>query len=174
MEKSIFIVDHFTEIANATNAALQAKSFGYTVYNKYGHPREIAQYLQELSNSPTEGDKKFPIIMMFTDITINKNIVGFYGSVSLHFLICNFTEPTYTSEQRTELNFKPILHPIKDEFVNQIEKHKGFTFPDVPRFLETDMYFYGSTFNNKNVFNDYIDCIELRNFQINLTSKICL
>jgi hypothetical protein len=170
----VFIVDEMKLVVDKVNQELYLKGFQkLPVYYKYGHPKEISSRLQELSNSPTEGHKKFPLIILFTDITIEKSVPGFYGSVSLRMLVANITEPTYISEDRTELNFKPVLHPIKEELIKQIGLHGQFTYEDELTYDETDMYFYGSQINNKNIFNDYIDAIELKNIQVNIKNKIC-
>lgn len=169
----VFIVEEIGAVVSKVNTALTAKNFGRTVYYMYGHPKEITKRLQELSNSTTQKDKKFPLIILFTDITITHDTPGFYGSTSIRMLVCNITQPEYISEKRTEINFKPILHPIKEELLNQIERHTQFTFEEDLKFSETDMYFYGSQINDKNIFNDYIDAIELDNIKMNVKNKIC-
>lgn len=174
MSQPVYIVDEMASVVAKVNTALTANSFGYSpVYYMYGHPREISNRLQELSNSPTEGHKKFPLIILFTDIMIEHDTPGFYGSARLRMLVANITLPTYTAPQRTELNFKPVIHPIKNELIKQISLYKQFTFEDELRYSETDMYFYGSQINDKNVFNDYIDATELRDIRINIKNKIC-
>lgn len=168
----VYIVDEIREVVTKVNTALTATSFGHLpVYYMYGHPKEIAIRLQELSNSPTEAHKKFPLVILFTDITIDHDTPGFYGSTRLRMLVCNFTEAHYTSEQRTELNFKPVIHPIKEELINQISLYKQFTYEDELSYSETDMYFYGSQINDKNVFPDRIDATELRDIRINIQNK---
>lgn len=172
MDATIYIVEEMEAIVAKVNTALSDANFGtLPVYYMYGHPKEIAIRLQELTNSPSEAHKKFPLIILFTDITIDKSLIGFYGSTSLRMLIANFTLPEYTSVQRTEINFKPILHPIKKELLNQIDRHSLFTYEDELTYKETDMYYYGSRINDKNIFNDHIDAIELRDIQLNIKNK---
>lgn len=172
MDETIYIVEEMASVVAKVNTALTAANFGTTpVYYMYGHPMEINNRLQKLTDSPTEGSKKFPLIILFTDITIDKSVVGFYGSVSLRMLIANFTLPEYISEQRTEINFKPILHPIKKELINQIDRHDRFTYEDELIYKETDMYYYGSEINKANIFNDRIDAIELRDIKLNIKNK---
>jgi hypothetical protein len=170
---TVFVVEEIQAVIAKVNTALTAASFGKTVYYMYGHPLEIVKRLQELSNSTTQKDKKFPLIILFTDITIDRSLIGFYGSARLRMLVANITDPNYISEKRTELNFKPILHPIKEELIKQIGLSTRFTHENEVEFKETDMYFYGSQINNKNIFNDYIDAIELRDIQVNIKNKIC-
>lgn len=172
MDETIYIVEEMEAVVAKVNTALTAANFGTTpVYYMYGHPKEIAIRLQELTNSPTEAHKKFPLIILFTDIAIDKSLIGFYGSTSLRMLIANFTLPEYTSVQRTDINFKPILHPIKKELLKQIDLHDRFTYEDELTYKETDMYYYGSKINDNNVFNDRIDAIELRDIKLNIKNK---
>jgi hypothetical protein len=86
-------------------------------------------------------------------------------------LVCNITEADYISEQRTELNFKPIIHPIKVELIKQISLYKQFTFEGELQYKETDMYFYGSQINNNNIFNDRVDGTELKDIMLNIKLK---
>jgi len=172
MDETVYIVEEMEAVVAKVNTALTAANFvALPVYYMYGHPKEIANRLAELSNSPTEGSKKFPLIILFTDITIDRSLVGFYGSTNLRMLIANFTLAEYTSNQRTEINFKPILHPIKKELINQIDRHMQFTYEDELTYKETDMYYYGSQINEKNIFNDRIDAIELRDIKLNIKNK---
>lgn len=172
MANQVYIVDEMRTVVEKVNAALVAKGFAtLPVYYMYGHPKEINIRLQELTNSPTEAHKKFPLIILFTDIAIKVGEPGFFGSSGLRMLIANITQPEYISEQRTELNFKPIIHPIKDELLNQIGRHKQFTYEGELKYTETDMYYYGSQINDKNVFPDRIDATELSNIQININNK---
>ena len=173
--QDIIIVKEIEKIVEKTNTALAAKSFPYTVYYDYGHPKEINNRLKEKSESVDDDlrDTKFPLIILLTDIPINRNITGMYGTARLRFLICNFTDENYTAQQRTDLNFIPILHPIKTAFIDQIEKHGQFVFEEEPTFIETDCYYYGSQINDKNVFNDRIDAIEIADFNVNVTAKYC-
>lgn len=172
MDTTVYIVEEMEAVVAKVNTALTTANFGTTpVYYMYGHPKEIANRLQELSNSPTEGNKKFPLIILFTDITIDRSLIGFYGSTSLRMLIANFTLAEYTSNQRTEINFKPILHPIKKELLSQIDLHGQFTYENELTYKETDMYYYGSQINDKNIFNDRIDAIELRDIKLNIKNK---
>lgn len=173
MSLPVYIVDEIRAVVEKVNAALTAANFGKTVYYMYGHPKEIAKRLQELSNSVTQQDKKFPLVILFTDITIDKNVPGFFGSAKLRMLVANITQANYISEQRTEINFKPVLHPIKLELIKQISLHNQFTYEGELRYKETDMYFYGSQINDKNIFNDHIDAIELKDIQVNIKNKNC-
>jgi hypothetical protein len=173
MGKTVFIVEEIEKVVAKTNTALTAAGFTSTVYYDYGHIKEITQRLQELTDSPNHSHEKFPLIILLTDVPIQRNIPGFYGSAKMRFLICNITQPEYTSKQRTATNFKPVLHPIKEAFIEALTQHGQFVFESIPMFTETDCYYYGSQINDKNVFNDHIDAIELDGLSVNVTEFIC-
>lgn len=171
--QTVFIVDEIRSVVEKTNTQLTADGFDKTVYYDYGHPKEINERLTELSKSPTEKAKKWPRILLITDVPITRNIPGMYGAARMQIIICNYTEPTYTAQQRTDTNFKPVLHPIKEVFLRKLSEHRLFSFEEEPTFVETDCYYYGSRINDKNVFADRIDAIELSNLLVYVSAKIC-
>lgn len=147
------------------------------LYYMFGHPLEVVDRLQELTNSPTEKDKKYPLIALFADIPIDKRKpIGFYGSAKLTIIIATLTDPKYTAEQRIEKTFKPILQPIKEQLVNLIYRHKQFSFEDELNYTEIEHYYWGKQGlygNVGNIFNDYIDAIELKDIEVLIKNKIC-
>ncbi len=167
--KPVYIVEEVAAVVTAT-----ATKLGLPVYYFFGHLREITLRLQELTNSTTQKGKMFPAVILFTDIPVRVGQpMGFYGQANLNLIIANWTEQKYTSTERLEKVFKPILYPIKKEFLNQFYKHINFTFPGELQYTEIDRYYYGSTIENKNVFNDYVDCIEIQNLQVTINNKTC-
>jgi hypothetical protein len=55
MDAPVYIVDEIAAVVAKVNTALTSASFGHLpVYYMYGHPKEIANRLQQLTNSPTE------------------------------------------------------------------------------------------------------------------------
>jgi len=167
--KPVYLVEEVAAVVTATATAL-----GRPVYYMYGHLREITLRLQELTSSTTNKDKMFPAIILFTDIPVRVgDPAGFYGTASLNLIIAHWTQQDYTAAQRLANVFKPVLYPIKKEFLNRLQRHVMFTTPGELKYTEIDRYFYGSTIENKNVFNDYIDCIEIQNIQVTIQNKIC-
>lgn len=171
--EDVFIVEEMALVVAKVNESEQLPS---NILYLYGHPLEIVSRLQSMTSSPTLKNQKFPLICLFTDIPIRKKIPGHYGSALLQMIIAVQTDASYSSEQRTEKNFKPVLHPIKQELLKQIERHKQFTFPDEMEYEEIDRYYWGKQGlygNTANIFNDYIDCIELKDIRINIKNKFC-
>ncbi len=170
MSEPVYIVEDMAAIVAKVNTALTAASFGRAVYYMFGHPLEIVTRLQQLSQSTTQKDKKYPLVALFTDIPVVHK-PGFYGEAKMNIIIATLTKPEFTAPQRLQNNFKPILQPIKDELLNQIDRYTGFTHEGELSYTEIERYYWGKQGlygNNANVFNDYIDCIELQNVTVTL------
>lgn len=173
--KPIYVVDEIAAIVAATDAVI-FPALGKHINYMYGHPLEIKNRLQELTNSPDINDrnKKFPLIFLVEDIPIRRGVEeGVYGTAVMTIFIINTTEPNYTSEQRETNNFKPILVPIYQEFLNQLmspmQKNVFVENPDRIRHTQINHKYWGrqgTEGNVKNIFNDYIDCIELQNLEV--------
>jgi hypothetical protein len=169
--EEIYITDEVKAVVAKTATAMARDVFYF-----FGHIKEVSTRLQELTNSTTNKSKQFPCVILFTDIPVRENQpIGTYGTANLNLIIANWTNPKYTSQQRLDNNFKPILRPIKKEFIKQMSRHLQFGFPLTTEIQRTgiDRYFYGSTMNDKNAFNDYIDCIEIQNLQVIIKNKPC-
>jgi hypothetical protein len=171
MKQPVYIVEELSNVVDATRAL-----YGKDLYYLYGHPVEIVQRLQEMSNSKTSKQKKFPLIALFTDIPINVENEGFQGKAILHIIIATTTEPNYTAPQRLEKTFKPILYPIRDLFLSSFQKHRQFTFEEGMKYTTTDRYYWGKQGlygNDGNMFNDHIDAIELQDLHVNIKNNFC-
>jgi hypothetical protein len=148
----------------------------------WGHPKEIVQRLQTIASSPeppAEGEiaKAFPLICLFTDIPVTMNTpIGFNGTARLQIIIANATEQNLLAPERLEKNFKPVLRPIKKEFLRQVGLYSTFSFPELPRHTEIERYYWGRQGlygNEGNILNDYVDCIEIENLEVRIKNDTC-
>jgi hypothetical protein len=159
------------EVVAKTQAKLALPQLVYL----WGHPLEVVNTLQEYTKNPVKETQKFPLVALFTDIPVRRNQpIGFFGNTRLHLVVANITKSEYKAPERLALNFQPILQPIKDELVNQITKHHQWTMAGLLVYEEIERYYWGKQGlygNQGNVFNDYIDCIELRDLSINIYNK---
>jgi hypothetical protein len=179
--KPVYIVDEMAAIVAAVDAVTFPTLQKHINYI-YGHPLEIQNRLQLLTNSPDVNDrkKKFPLIALFEDIPIRRGVEeGVYGTAIMTIIIANITEPDFTSEERETNNFKPILIPIYLEFLNQLvspvvknaDGNKLLFVDNADRIKHTQInhkYWgrQGTEGNVKSIFNDYIDCIEIQNLEV--------
>jgi len=171
VDESIYIVDLFRSISEAT-----ATKTGMTINYMHGHPLEITETLTQLTLDPTAAAGKYPLIALFQDFEEVKNGLNF--EVSLNLIIATLTDNNYLADERYTLNFKPTLYPIYNEFLLRIAKSTFFFESSVGNIKHTkiDRLYWGRNglFGNEgNIFNDYIDCIEIQNLKLKVKQNKC-
>lgn len=172
------ISDAFKVVVAATEAAIIADTsldWGTVpkkVYFMQGPILEITNVLQSYTNSPDYKNKKYPLVILIRDFKEQDELQlhGIGSSFKPQLLIITLTNPTYRSDQREENNFKPILRPIYAELLNQLSKSKLFGMPRIKDMkpVRCEHFFYGTSQNNKNIFNDFIDAIEIESIALNI------
>lgn len=151
----------------------------------HGNPKEIMAVLQAMSEGPKTKDNKFPLVALFRDIKENVELqrFGLASSFNAHIGIFTLTDPKMRAEERQARTFKPILLPIFESLVNNISKSVLFGQPPINdmKIKKWDCYFYGSGMNpdrspsspgNKNMFNDWVDAVEIESISLKL-KNIC-
>jgi len=183
MNKPIVLVDLFRTITKSVSEKLTAQlklvdPLIDGVHYKHGHPLEILEILDELAKGITTKTSRYPLIGLFQDIPESIDVQeGFYGDVSFHLIIARPTDPNYRAAKRYEVNFKPILYPIYTALLEEIRLSKFFFLVDnkIPHTKIDRLYWgreglYG---NEGNVFNDRIDCIEIRDLKLRVKTQNC-
>lgn len=179
------IVEIFGEIVKRTNIYLNADSKFMDGYHlavgsqepfelqyQYGKRFEIAQTMVEYAKSPLTNNLKFPRLCLFTDIVESHTSISF--SSELDLLLITATLPEYYSEQRLEINFKPILLPIYEALIQNM-KDSRYIMGDFT-FNKKDCYFYGATTKDgqvSNMYSDYLDAIEINSIKLKF-NKYCI
>ena len=159
------IVDLFEAIVKKTSDAMP-----YVVHFQQGHMLEIINTVKEMSADP-DTDKRYPLIAFQHDITEQATDIGTEFEVTL--FIVTATSPLYTSKQRSELNFKPVLTPVYNELINQIVRSGYFyeyTQLQVRKaHKRINHLFWGNSGvmgNEANIFGDAVDCIEVKGLKL--------
>jgi hypothetical protein len=171
------------QIAAKVNTNLIARSdfiaLGITeVFFSWGSLSELVDRIGILTDLQVSANKKFPLIHLFTDIPKTKSVDGSYlWDCELHLIIANITEKKYDSEQRQANNFRPILYPVLFEFEQQIKNSSYFVSAYNLDWQTTDRYKWGRDgiigVDGNNLFEDYIDCIEIQNFNLKVKKTEC-
>lgn len=171
------ISDAFRQLVTDTENALitdDTVNFGIPkkLYFMHGNLKEITTQLEGLSKSPAHKNKKFPLIALFRDIkeSLSDGQFGIDTTFNCKFAIFTLTEATYDSNQREEKNFKLILRPVLSEIINQIRQSVVFGMPTLEslKLEKWDCFFYGTTKDDKNSLNDYVDAIEVSNISLKI------
>lgn len=115
--------------------------------------------------------KKYPLILLIHDVPEKLgNSGGYYGTVTIpKIVILAITEPTFTSDKRLEVTFKPVLYPLLEWFKIALSRNRQISLTD-PKNLVTTIwprYYWGSKGAGKGL-NDYLDGIELQNTELTL------
>ena len=77
----------------------------------------------------------------------------------------NPTKAEYTTKQRREFNFTPKLDPLYSEFIHALDNFIGIAIIS-ENWDITRRYYWGSQLVEKNIFNDKLDAIEIKNLEI--------
>ena len=96
----------------------------------------------------------------------------------LNFIIAMLTFREFKAAERYAQSFNPFLIPIYELFLNKIAKSGYFRETEPSRIVHTkyDRLYWGRSGlygNEGNIFNDYIDCIELTDLTLTLKPKNC-
>ena len=149
------------------------------LHYEHGHPLEIIKTLQAMTADPASQAGKFPLLALFQDYEEKRGTkMGMYD-VSLHLIIATLTDPNYMAADRMTSTFIPVLYPIYDGLMDAIARSGYFrqTTKDLISHSKTDRMYWGKSGlygNEGNVFNDYIDAIEIQNLQLTIqTQTIC-
>jgi len=165
MTASKYIVDIIEDVVD---------SMTLECYYLYGHPVEVVNTLSEWSKHPTKKTEKFPLIMLFQDFEERKGTMqGINSEVSLNIVIATNTLNSYKSEERYTNNFKAILYPLYDEFIDRIKLSGYFESTLFPH-NKFDRVYWGKTGlygNDGNMFNDFIDAIEIQNLDLKILNN---
>ena len=151
------------------------------VHYMYGSDEEIVARLSQLSKgNPLD---KYPLIWLMTPFDQFQSLSKQYDDLVFDVLVINGTKADLISPQRYDKNFIPILKPIADEFLNQLQKftygrYKPFEAGEMENGYRFNDYWgkkkaQNSDGKSANVLLDFLDCIELRNIKIKLEKKYC-
>lgn len=177
------IVEIFQEVVNRVESnvlgslqALDSKIEG--VHYEHGHPLEIVETLKQKDKSQTYRFQKYPLIALFQDFAEVKGPIGFEREVNLHLIIAKGTKSEYKAKDRYEHNFKPFLYPVYESFLEEINREKRFQTYGSNRIEHTkwDRLFWGRNGlfgNQSNVFNDFLDVIEIKNLKLKINLETC-
>lgn len=164
----IVLVDIFEAIVQKVSDKI-----GYVAY-QHGHLLEIVNNLTEMTQTPDTSQLKYPLVALLQDFDEEKGKgEGTDSSVKLWLIIATLTDNSLKAPERYQQSFKPVLYPIYEELLKQIGKSGFFkeTNPDLIKHIKTDRLFWGRNGllgKQSNVFNDFIDCIEIRDLKLSV------
>jgi hypothetical protein len=174
------IVHIIQEVANNTNSAIIDKLQDieeriFAVHFDYGHPSEIIARVASKSRTAVNRIHCYPLIGLFLDFPEETTgRADLHCTATLHLFICHATSNKFTSQERTDRTFIPILYPILETFINQLVRHPLIVEKNYSslKYTKTDRYKWGTggieyyKDGIKNTFNDYLDAIEITGLKL--------
>lgn len=180
----VYIVDEFREIVEKVSQRLTPtlQEFDHNitgVHYLHGHPLEIIETLGQRDKSKTMLFDKYPLVAVFQDFPERvAEEPGTISEVTLHLIVARATSPSYKATERYEHNFKPVLYPVYYELLKEIHLSRAFRTmsPTLIRHTKIDRLYWGREGlgkNQGNIFNDWIDCIEIKDLKLKVNLKLC-
>lgn len=148
----------------------------FNVYFDYGI------YSQVSKNIYKSNPGNFPLVWLVMKFHEDRGKdFGIYADVTCRLIIAMPTKTEYTQAERDEEVFKPRLIPIYEELMNQIFEESRLSVDGPNKIKHTRIlqpYWGGGDVNgldNKNLFENYIDAIDVQNLQLKLKhySPVC-
>lgn len=177
MTASKIHTDTITNVVNILGDIVEKVRLEYDVSNEkpfylHGHPLEIISTLQEYTQIASLKLKKFPLIALFEDFEASEKQGLFLTKAKLNVLIITDTLPTYKAAERYTNTFDAVLTPIYDLFIKYCLRStdiftpkRKITHTQIKHLYWGKNGLYG---NDGNVFNDYVDAIEIKSLEFNV------
>lgn len=130
-----------------------------SVHYDFGNYIEIANKLSKKNKN----NLKYPLFALILDVSETESENNqVYKSYSLNMIIAYNTLKNYSSQERRDNIFKPILQPLYRKLLQGIKQDGYFNISNnFVSHTKYDRYFLGSETPNQNKLNDYIDAIEI-------------
>lgn len=150
----------------------------------FGHRLEINNRLLRLQQDPAKKEQRYPLIALFLDI--EEPVVEGVIRYKLNLVIVAKSDPNDNAEQRYQDSkpFKSVLYPLYYAFFKSLSDSGLFMWPEVaeqPKHTKVDRPFWGKVIQDElgvnkieaNIFNDYLDAIQIKGLEINQKLKYC-
>lgn len=150
---------------DVTASNLTATDWILALYFDFGQALEIEATLKDQKDDPVNKNKRFPLMWLLNDITEDYNFeIGYESDITIAFVY--LSERNLKSQKRIDTKLEPILDPLVDLFKETITKGLGkyhFIRPLGTNLdlRKSDKFLYGSLNNNRHIFADIADAIQL-------------
>lgn len=159
------------QITDIMKTVVDNITYDETLHYTFGHYVEIANKLTKENRN----NQKYPLFAVILDVTErddeDKRV---YKSYDFNMIIAYNTQKNYTSEQRRDNIFIPILQPLYRKLIDEIKLNRNGNFLIFKDFVDNtkyDRYFLGSESSDQNKLNNYVDAIEIEFRNLKVTNK---
>lgn len=177
-----YIPDVFAAVVARVSQSMEALAINpFKVFFDFGHYSEVTKNLTLKDDSVTQQDKKYPLVWLVMDFdeAMGESPADYARLTGVQFIIAVPTTIDYTMGERRDKNFLPFLYPIYAEFIKQLSVAPEFGMPGqlLLKHIKTDRPYWGGSDQlgngTANLFNDFIDAIQIRNLKLNVKQKTC-
>lgn len=141
----------------------------------HGHPLEIVNTFKQATHSTAKGEL-FPAVCLLHDFPEK---ITFDREATVTVIILTDTDPAFTAADRYTYSYDTILTPLYELFIKKLAASTSIASTlDAPNLFEHTKYdrlYWGKSGlygNTANIFNDFIDAIEIENLKFK-TLKTC-
>lgn len=183
-QQPVFLHREFANIVNKislnlTNSLKLVDDNITGVHYQYGHPLEIIKTIGNFDNGVASKFNKYPLVAFFLDSRVDRSNPEYYGEQTVNMAIIRACKnPNQTAKERDEFNFIPVLDPIYRALIREIQ-NRGDIFQlergHVPH-SAINRYYWGKEGmfgNDGNIFNDWVDAIEINNMKLRININYC-
>ena len=143
----------------------------------YGSLKEWQQLLKEWQTDPDTKDIIWPMCWLFTPITSahggeNKKYVT---DTSVEVIIATQTDRNWHTPERKEKIYKPVLWPLRDEFLQAIwlSGYFDITAQNDLEYTDSDLFYYStSPAKDQNKLAAYLDAIQLTDLGLKFRERL--
>jgi hypothetical protein len=155
-----------------------SEKIGTPVYFFHGSRKELVAHLQLLGQGVTTKDKKYPVFWLVYPFTkrFGGDHLEYCELPDLMIYIATYTIPNSSTAQRMTDNFFPVLYPIYEGFLYQLDETDKITWQggDIPHDV-IDWPFWGEPEGKQdaNPLNDTVDAVLIRNLKLIVNLDLC-
>jgi hypothetical protein len=169
MKQQVVMVDIFDNVANAMNKTFIKNNKSNLIVNYiYGKQTQIIKRFQELNESTTLKDMKYPALILFMEFPERRGPNYYANIVIPKIVIATLTDVNDYPEVRYEKNFKPILYPIYYEFLHQLALNANTVVDDEDMIEHVKWDRMGMASMGGDL-TDVVDAIEINNLHLTIS-----
>lgn len=171
-ETIVNVVDVISDVIDLIRAEYDSEGLEKPYY-LHGHPMEIVNTLKERTNSGSELKfKKYPLIVLLEDFEDDGPSGVFANRAKVDILFIMNTSQSYKAADRYEHSFDDVLTPLYNLFVKHIKRKTGIHIDHQKLNGNIINHLYwgkkGLYGNEGNIFNDYIDALEIKGLELKI------
>jgi len=174
----MILIDIFAGIVSRVSARLTPSLSEYDetivgVNYMYGPIKQVVTELQTWTENPDYSKKKYPIVCLIQPFEETINPSNGVNTLALpRIIIGRQSEASWNTSERYANNFRPVLYPIYETLLDEMDNEKRIEATQGNGFSHTKIDWpYWDDSKDSNPFSDRLDIIEIKNLKINIINN---